>query len=230
MSEIDKHIESRIRRTTALMYDREYWEEWKERFKTSHNPDDPQVITESEKKYEYITRHMHMDSGSLLDIGCATGMLVHYFRRKGWNAHGIDVLPDGRELAPAETRPYLFVGSVTDIKLPRQYDILTAFDVMEHLYIEEIFKAVQEIERVAAKAFLMRCPVDGYHGEGGIPDLAMANNDRGHVGIYTWQFWARRFTENGVFGLDNVEIWDSQSAPGYYMECWLLFKRRQCAP
>lgn len=211
-------------RTTTAIYDASYWEGWKERFKVTHDPKHPTVIFESKKKATFIVDMLHLTGGSILDVGCGVGMFPHFMQSLGWMSKGLEPSAEARELAPESFRGHIRQGVVTAIPADLgTFDVVTAFDVMEHLFIEEIFKAVCEIERVATKAFVMRTPIDGYLCEGGIPDLAAVSSDIGHVGIYTWEFWVRRFTEHGKFRFLNCVLWDCQSAPGSYMEAWLTF-------
>lgn len=215
---------SRMERSTAAVYDAEYAENWKKRFKTTHDPNDERVRFECTKKSEHLEKLLHMERGALLDIGANTGMFVHHMIGRGWMAAGLEVSPDAVALCPSNISGLMKVGSVTDMPFDDAlFDVTTAYDVMEHLYIEQIYQAIAEITRVTRKAFVMRVPVDGYLCEGGIPDLQLVSNDQGHVGIYSWEFWARRFRETKQWTLLNCVLWECQSAPGDYMEAWITF-------
>ena len=73
------------------------------------------------------------DGPDLLDVGCGTGWCIDCAKSAGFNASGQEI---GKELAEfARTRTGVDVFSVPIIDLPidRRYDVITMFDVLEHL-------------------------------------------------------------------------------------------------
>lgn len=73
--------------------------------------------------------------GSLLDVGCATGLFLNEMRRYGrWRLAGIEIAPDAA--AYARERFYLdvFNGQIEDAPWPdNSFDVITLWDVLEHL-------------------------------------------------------------------------------------------------
>jgi SAM-dependent methyltransferase len=71
--------------------------------------------------------------GSLLDLGCWDGRFLHSVEPR-WNTHGIEMSPVAAERAAASG--VKIVGN--DIKdlasLDERFDVITAFDVIEHVY------------------------------------------------------------------------------------------------
>jgi len=69
---------------------------------------------------------------TVLDVGCASGMLVEALRGRGVDARGIDISDWAIGQVPAELRPFCRVGSITD-ELDGHYDLITCSEVLEHL-------------------------------------------------------------------------------------------------
>lgn len=69
--------------------------------------------------------------GHWLDVGCAAGQFVALARERGIDAEGIDIAPFAIELAKEQGLP-VYLGSVESFTPPREYDTVTAFDVLEH--------------------------------------------------------------------------------------------------
>ncbi len=69
---------------------------------------------------------------TVLDVGCATGMLVEALRDRGVDARGIDVSEWAISQVPAALRPFCQVGSITD-ELEGHYSLITCSEVLEHL-------------------------------------------------------------------------------------------------
>ncbi|MFA6016880.1 MAG: class I SAM-dependent methyltransferase [Patescibacteria group bacterium] len=72
-----------------------------------------------------------LKSGRLLDVGCAYGSLLKAANRQGYISEGIDIssfpVEQCRKVGlKAET------GVITDIRKKNYYDIITAFEVVEH--------------------------------------------------------------------------------------------------
>lgn len=77
-------------------------------------------------------------SGSLLDIGCATGSYLAAARARGWQVAGVEVAEYARQLA--STRAGVPVAASLD-ELPSgsQYDVVTLHHVLEHITNPGVF-------------------------------------------------------------------------------------------
>jgi 2-polyprenyl-3-methyl-5-hydroxy-6-metoxy-1,4-benzoquinol methylase len=70
----------------------------------------------------------------LLDIGCGPGTFLHLARRRGFQAHGMDV--SARAVAEARDQYHLEVrhgGIGSDLWSGMHFDVITMFHVLEHL-------------------------------------------------------------------------------------------------
>lgn len=123
------------------LYQGEYWKSlsaYGQQFSTHKNYFQKEI---SEiKKYR--------STGKLLDVGCALGSLLETAREYGFKAEGIDIsdfaVKQCRKLGLPAIR-----AIITDIKKKNHYDIITAFEVIEHelnpvLTIKTIYKLLKK--------------------------------------------------------------------------------------
>jgi SAM-dependent methyltransferase len=74
-------------------------------------------------------------SGSLLDLGCSSGSFLESLRGEPWKLYGIEMSVDCAKRAEARTGAKVFVGDILEAPFPPEsFDVITCFDVLEHLY------------------------------------------------------------------------------------------------
>jgi len=119
----------------------------------------------------------------ILDVGCATGEYVYWLRRKGYEAHGLDLLSSPEWEGPE--RQFLQVGDVLHLPYPdKSFETVLLFEVLEHLENPE--KALAEAGRVARKNVIISVPdarVDPLFKEAGLIFFHWV--DRSHVQFFT---------------------------------------------
>lgn len=146
---------------------------------------------------------------TMLDIGCGRGTLVAYARKAGIEAVGFDFsewgVNDGRYVGCK--REWVQVHDATKpFPYPdRSFDLVTALDLMEHIYTPDLPFVISEIQRVAKKWVFLQIAVaaDGgivgkvdreYILEKGkpVPIELEANAVAGHVTVVhsnKWEEW-----------------------------------------
>ena len=81
------------------------------------------------------TLELYKQSGSLLDLGCSSGLFLGSLARDSWELYGIEMSADSAKAAEARTGANVFVGNILDAPFPAEsFDVITCFDVLEHLY------------------------------------------------------------------------------------------------
>ena len=74
-------------------------------------------------------------AGTLLDVGCSSGGFLGFFRNESWKLYGIEMSPECAKRAEERTGAEVFAGLVLDAPFaPESFDVITCFDVLEHLY------------------------------------------------------------------------------------------------
>jgi SAM-dependent methyltransferase len=77
----------------------------------------------------------YKQSGTLLDLGCSSGSFLESMRSGSWQLCGIEMSAGVARKAEARTGARVFVGDILDAPFSRErFDVITCFDVFEHLY------------------------------------------------------------------------------------------------
>ncbi len=116
----------------------------------------------------------YKQSGALLDLGCSSGAFLQTLRGHSWDLFGIEMSAESARQAQEKSGAQVFVGDILDAKFPpASFDVITCFDVFEHLY---------EPRRVMAKVAEWLKP-------GGIFYVLVPNIEsaEGHVFRSYWQ-------------------------------------------
>ncbi len=75
-------------------------------------------------------------SGSLLDVGCATGIFLETMRKlPGWNLKGVELSDHAASIAREQKNLDVVTGTLEQAKFADgQFDVVTLWDVLEHLH------------------------------------------------------------------------------------------------
>jgi 2-polyprenyl-3-methyl-5-hydroxy-6-metoxy-1,4-benzoquinol methylase len=158
----------------AGMYE-EYWirpDRW-----GSHSFEDADAVVEQVLK---------LGGGTMLDVGCGMGLLVHLLRGRGIDARGLDVarcaVDEGNRRAPG----CFELGSILDIPHPDDsFDTVVCTDVLEHLVEPDVPRALSELYRVTRRSLFAtiatRLDRDGIW----------------HLTVKDRQWWEKRLLEAG---------------------------------
>lgn len=130
-----------------------------------------------------LAKHYGLKPGDrVLDIGCAKGFLLHDFREAvpGIEVAGLDISGYAIERAMDDVKPFVQVGNATALPYPdKSFDLVVSINTLHNLLIFDLFKALQEIERVGRRhKYLI---LDGYR------------NEREKVNLMYWQLTCECF-------------------------------------
>ena len=85
------------------------------------------------------------ERGRILDLGCATGVLVNELQKLGWDAHGVDISQWAVEHAVC---PNVTRGDARSLPFPEDFfDVMISQDVMEHIPTSDLRKVFAEFTR-----------------------------------------------------------------------------------
>lgn len=74
-------------------------------------------------------------SGTLLDLGCSSGSFLTLLKGPSWDLYGIEMAAASARRARARSGAQIFIGDILDAPYPPStFDVITCFDVLEHLY------------------------------------------------------------------------------------------------
>lgn len=77
----------------------------------------------------------YKQSGTLLDLGCSSGSFLASMGSERWKLYGIEMSAESARKAEELSGAQVFVGEILDAPFPHEsFDVITCFDVLEHLY------------------------------------------------------------------------------------------------
>jgi 2-polyprenyl-3-methyl-5-hydroxy-6-metoxy-1,4-benzoquinol methylase len=77
----------------------------------------------------------YKQAGALLDLGCSSGAFLQSLREEPWELFGIEMSSECAQRAEARSGAKVYVGDILEAPFaPGSFDVITCFDVLEHLY------------------------------------------------------------------------------------------------
>ncbi len=100
-----------------------------------HYVDIPQKGRESWARFARNLTLLNKGPGSMLEIGCAAGWVLHAAREQGWDAHGIEASPKFQKYAATTLKLPVRLGTIEDVDFEeKKFDVIINTDVIEHLF------------------------------------------------------------------------------------------------
>jgi SAM-dependent methyltransferase len=73
--------------------------------------------------------------GAILDLGCNSGSFMESMIGPEWQLYGIEMSAEAARKAQARSGGQVFVGDILEANFsPESFDVITCFDVLEHVY------------------------------------------------------------------------------------------------
>jgi len=168
---------------------------------------------------------------SLIDIGCGAGCFVAGFLGRGIDGYGVDISEHAIAHAPFAVKDRVRHGDAIAQAFDRAYDVCTAFDLVEHIYLADQGKLWDAFNRTGARTLALDigtahlpehvwCPEAGSE----IPISREWQSVSGHIAVLPIEFWRSYARTFGWLpdepAMERFEAW-RVSQPGYdAMEAW----------
>ena len=127
---------------------------------------------------------------SVLDVGCARGLLVQAFCEQGVDAYGIDVSQRAIESAHPNVATRLSVGSAEEIA--GSWDLITCIEVLEHMAPAAAEHAIESM-CAASDRVIVSCSPSNF-------------SESTDIHVREPAVWAGLFAERGLFRRTDVEL------------------------
>jgi SAM-dependent methyltransferase len=131
------------------------------------------------------------DLGRVLDVGCATGVLVRELRKRGVDAWGFDASTWAVDHAVEGARPFLWCGDATAIDPyvwpSRPTDLIVCAETMEHLTPDQARAALRLMVAHSRRQLLLVGATDVEH------EHPEEFDDPTHVNPWTMEEWRSAF-------------------------------------
>jgi SAM-dependent methyltransferase len=128
---------------------------------------------------------------TVLDVGCARGLLVQALAAKGVEATGIDISEHAIASAHEDVRDRLRVASAAE-PLEGRYDLVSCIEVLEHMSPVDAQLAIDNIVAVTDRVLFSSSPAD--------------HDEPTHVNTRETAQWAAWFAERGFFRRTDVDL------------------------
>jgi trans-aconitate methyltransferase len=142
---------------------------------------------------------------TVLDVGCAKGLLVQGLVVRGVDAHGIDVSTHAIENSHADVRDRLSVASATD-PIAGRWSLITCVEVLEHLSPADAQLAIDNMCAASDRVLFSSSPGDF--------------DEATHINTHQTASWAQWFAERGFFRRTDVDM-------GFLSPWAVLFERAE---
>lgn len=162
----------------AIKFDKDYWDGERRFGYGGYRYDGRWRIVAEE-----MIKHYQLKPGArILDVGCGKGFLLFEFMQllPEIKIAGIDISQYAIDHAKEEVKPYLRVG--TAARLPfedNSFDFVVSVNTLHNLYIDDLWGALKEIERVGKGS--KHIIVEAYR------------NEREKANLLYWQLTCRAF-------------------------------------
>ena len=110
-----------------------------------------------ENRYKRYLRHIKKikTNGYLLDVGCSVGLFMKVAQQAGYVVMGLEINDDCAQYGREKFHLNIDSKHLKEIASPDEtFDVVTLFDVLEHVHEEDISQAVAECQRVSSKYIL----------------------------------------------------------------------------
>jgi SAM-dependent methyltransferase len=121
---------------------------------------------------------------TVLDVGCAIGLLVEALRVRGVEAYGVDVSEYAISQVHESVRAFCTVAGATE-PFGRHYDLITCIEVLEHMRPEQAPEAIANLCRHAACVLFSSSPFD--------------YAEVTHFNVQAPEYWAKLFAQQGFY-------------------------------
>ena len=121
---------------------------------------------------------------SVLDAGCAWGLLVEKLRERDIAADGIDISPFAIENVHPDMAQYCVVGSIVE-PFSREYDLIVCIEVVEHMPKDEAKQAIKNICEHTKDVLFSSTPFD--------------YKEATHINVQPPEYWAELFARFSFF-------------------------------
>lgn len=102
--------------------------------------------------YRALMIKIFLNPKSVLDVGCATGHLVHYLRLLGVDAKGIEISKYVLSRANPRIKGHLAFGDILDLPYEsKSFDTVVTYNVLSHIELNDLSTALKECSRVSKR-------------------------------------------------------------------------------
>lgn len=149
---------------------------------------------------------------SVLDVGCGIGSWASVWHSRGVDVTGVDGEYVNQDLLEIPRDRFIPHDLAAPLNLGRKFDLVTSFEVAEHLPDTSAESFVQSLIRHSTGVIVFSAAVPKQGGTG-------------HINEQWPSYWARFFENNGYRAYDpfRAKIWHNNQVAWWYRQNILIF-------
>lgn len=101
---------------------------------------------------------------TVIDVGCAYGIIVSELRRFGVDAYGVDASQYAVSMAKEQDKDFIKQSALPELKLPdsfpQKFDLLLCIEVLEHIPEEMAYKSIKRLTELSDLILFSSSPYD----------------------------------------------------------------------
>jgi len=110
--------------------------------------------TLDERKFSQINSLLNKDEGiCILDVGCGSGTFLDVCKQNSWDVEGVDLSTEATKEAMLNYEIKVHEGNFNLIDLPKKYDVVSFWGVLEHL--SEPIIAIEKAKKILKRGGLI---------------------------------------------------------------------------
>jgi ubiquinone/menaquinone biosynthesis C-methylase UbiE len=140
---------------------------------------------------------------SICDVGCGNGLFVNNLSKKEFveNIYGVDLVTVNMGLTIENSKVNYIDAPASDIPIDdKSVELLTAFDVLEHIHPSEVDNSLDEFFRITTKSFMFSI-AHGLSGE-------EHGGENLHMTVKPFEWWSDKISKYAKlvknFNPDNI--------------------------
>lgn len=181
---------------------------------------------------EYVIKGIKtiLNPGNMLSVGEGRGTFLAYAQDQGIISTGIDFSKWAVEHPYPRAKGLLEVGDVRDLKFDdKSFELVFCSDIMEHVYLDDLPKAISEIQRVAKKWIFYNIGAsmaDDTNGDLIVEKNRLPPKERlvttvaGHVTVKSCEWWKEKLACDGWVFRDDLVAEFRKIVPTLVLSNW----------
>jgi len=151
-----------------------------------------------------------------LDVGCAKGFIVKGLSELGVDSYGIDPSKYALSQAHPDIKEKLIHGIAQSIPFcDKSFDVVTCFDVLEHIPERDVSKVLSEMLRVTNKWLILRVVTEELEDD----------MDTSHDTIHDKVWWNKKIEKTGSI-VESLECFANKSVWWFNVPEFLIVVRK----
>lgn len=167
-------------------------------------------------------------SGTVLEVGCSTGIMLELLKNKGWETLGIEISQEAVVVA-RERGVQIINDKFEDVNLSKKFDLVIFNHSLEHL--ENPMKTLEKVSRLLSKGGIIYIDVPNFGGlsaklQGTNWPLLLPEEHYWHFSYKSLEILLKKMGFKIIFADCSSGIWNVDNPVMEILHSFIYFKKR----